>query len=329
MSDTEVVVEPITSENGVTTVTSQNLQRYTDEKLGIKRPTPEEQAAAELNAIEAAKAAEEAAKKAAEEDVTHDVPEVPKDKKGKLNERFKELTDKRKEAEAKLQAEADRAAKFEAEAKALKEERERLAQEAEELRKKYEPPKPVYEEEPKPEQFSDINEYSKAVKDWTAEQTRKEIAAQTEKTQREEAEKRRVSSYQERAAVFEAETPDFKEAIDGTKIMLPNEILAEILDSEVGPQVAYHLAKNEVEAEALAKLPLSKAIKEIGKLEARFSVESKPQKKDETKPVSKAPAPISPLTGGVSTGSSMMDSKGEFVGTYEDWKRLRSEGKIK
>jgi hypothetical protein len=316
----------------VTVVDSSNFEQYVDEQTGVPpAPTAEEVAAKEAEAAEASKLADEEEAKRVEEDPTHDVPEVPKDKKSRLNERFSELTAKRKEAEAKAQAEAERATKYESEAKALKEEREKLAKETAELRAKYEPVKEEQDPEPQPSQFNDIEEYRKAIKDWTADSVRREDAKRAAEEHAQNEFDAKMNGYKSRSQEFAKEAADFNEALDSSKVVFQQPILEEILDSELGPQIAYHLAKNQDEAEKIAQMPLSKAIKEIGKLETRLS-STKEENKEETKPkaeISKAPAPISPIRGDASSGSTMIDSKGEFVGSYEDWRRLRNEGKIK
>jgi len=73
------------------------------------------------------------------------------------------------------------------------------------------------------------------------------------------------------------------------------------------------------------------ALREIGKLEARFEKAETKSDKTETKPVvrSKAPAPINPLR---ATGGSMdttIGSDGEFHGTYSQWREARKAGKIR
>src|SRR4051812_14568164 len=109
-------------------VTNENFQEFVEQKLA---PDPEVAAAIELEKVEAEKA-ENLEKEAAKDDPTHDLTEVPKVKRDRLNERIKELTDKRKAAEAK----AEKAA---TEANAEREAREALARERDELKSKYEP----------------------------------------------------------------------------------------------------------------------------------------------------------------------------------------------
>ena len=68
---------------------------------------------------------------------------------------------------------------------------------------------------------------------------------------------------------------------------------------EAGPKVAYHLFKNPAEVKRIAALPLMTQIREIGKLEAKLAAEP-----IQPKTPSKAPAPITPLSGAASNASS-------------------------
>ena len=333
MPDAQVTqIEPVNKQFGITTVTNSNLKQFVDEKLGVPPPpSTEEMAAKAAQEAEAQKQQDAEVEKKAEEDPTHDVPEVPKDKKSKLNERFSKLTTQRKEAEAKAQSESERAAKFETELKILREEREKLAKEASELKSKYEPPKKDLEE-PKLEQFRDVHEYAKALKDYVADQTRKEDAAkQVEAIQKKESEER-TKQWSERVDKFKSDTKDYDDVIRAelSDVNVPNVVIDSIYKSDVGPQVLYYLAKNKDIALKLSTMPLDDALKQIGKLEDKvIKSEVKEEKKEEPKAkISKAPPPITPIVGGTSTGTSMIDSNNNFTGSYEDWKRLRSQGKV-
>jgi len=73
-------------------------------------------------------------------------------------------------------------------------------------------------------------------------------------------------------------------------------------------------------------MPLITAIREIGKLEARLE---KPAESVQSVTRSKAPAPISPIRGAASGSDFKVDSKGEFHGSYQNWKAARQAGKIR
>jgi hypothetical protein len=99
------------------------------------------------------------------------------------------------------------------------------------------------------------------------------------------------------------------------------------MDSDVGPQVLYYLAENPEFATQLQEMSTIKALREIGKLEARFEKKEPEKKTAATK--TRAPAPINPIKGGGSAVDVPMNSAGEFHGSYQAWKAARQAGKIR
>lgn len=306
----------------ITVVTPDNFQSYVDDQLGVKKETPEEKAAAELVKVEE----EKKARKAAETDVEADVAEhLPKDKKGKLNERFSEITEKKKAAEAKAAA---------AEAKVTEERqaREKAEQEAAALKAKYEPVKTEQDPEPQPTQFTDVNEYAKALKEWTADNTRREDAkkAQEQRVANEHAET--VKAWSARQEAARKEIPDYDKTIAESAVKVSDQVRDAILESEAGPQILHHLAKNPDVAEKIGQMRLGSALREIGKLEATLGKAEAPQKEAKTTvaEISKAPAPITPLRG---ANAPVANLSGTDVVPpamdYDQWKKLRQAGKIR
>ena len=74
-------------------------------------------------------------------------------------------------------------------------------------------------------------------------------------------------------------------------------------------------------------MPVIKALREIGKLEARF--ERKEEPKVATAPRSKAPEPIKTLSGGKAGADVLIDTNGEFHGTYAQWKAARLANRVR
>ena len=88
-------------------------------------------------------------------------------------------------------------------------------------------------------------------------------------------------------------------------------------------------------AKELGKKSVISALREIGKLEARFEKAKEPQTRSEpaAQPAvaksSKAPAPITPIRGALSTTENNVDADGKFHGTFQQWKAARLAGKIR
>lgn len=331
--------DPWPSQGGAVTavvVTSENSADFYAQRLGIAQPEPD----TPTEPADKAKTVEGAVESAANESRESPEPEATEqlDKvsdpvaKQKLNLRFSELTEKRKLAEAD-------AAKARDEAQAARERAELAERQAAELRTKYEQPK-VEGPGAKPErvQFVSDEEHEKALVDWAGEK------AVHERDQRDRAAKME-QQWTERQAAVRAEIPDYDAAIAASaNLMVSNEVRDAIVSSEQGPKILHYLATNPAFVTELARDGVNSALRKIGRLEAKFEgakpASAEPArtevKTEAAKPaaaateISRAPAPITPLkTVSDGTGGTQVDSKGNFVGTYADWKAARKAGKIK
>ena len=118
--------------------------------------------------------------------------------------------------------------------------------------------------------------------------------------------------------------PDFYEVIDdaGHVPISPGAIQA-ITESELGPLVAYELARNVSEAERISRLSPARQIAEIGRIEERVSRMLSENKKSEApakKATTSAPAPIKPAAGkGAVKTTDLSDPNLDFA----DFKKLR------
>lgn len=306
----------------VTVVTPENFAQYVDEKMGIVSDTPEQAAEKELAKIAENKTAADA-EKVAEEDPTHDAGELPEEKKKGINERFSKLSTAKREAET-AKAESD------AKAKAAEERANKLEQEANDLRAKYEPKKIEQDPEPLPEQFADLSQYREALKEWTADDTRRKDAIAKAENEQKQHRETIVKKWSKRQETVKSALPDYAETLAASDVKVSNQIREAILESDVGPEILYHLAKNPEIAEELNAMTTEKALIKFGKLEDKLTPAN-----EDLKPatrvveISKAPAPISPLKGSTSVTTNGLDAKGEFHGTAQEWRRMREAGKIK
>ena len=311
----------------VVIVTPENYNEHLNRELGIPNDNdPEVIAAKELAVIEAKQAedkAKEEAEAKAKDDPTHDAPELDEKKKHGINERFTKLTAQKREAE-------ERATKAQEESKVIKEERDRLATEAKALKDKYEPVKTEQDPEPQPEQFTDIKEYSKALKEWTADNTKREESKRIETETVAKKQQEKADNWKTRWYEAENNIPDFKEtmaAADG--LMVSNEAQAALMDSDNGPEICHYLAKNPAEVEKMNGMTVDKMLKFIGKLEDKVETSKETKQTAPVKPLATPAAVITPIKSGSAVPSNKIDENGEFHGSYEEWKRLRKSGAIK
>lgn len=288
-------------------VTSENLAEFTAKKLGLADKAPSEAAPPEpqvdANQSEPSEVAEEAT-------ATEDRKQNPK-----LEKRFSDLTKQREAARQEAQRE--------------REARERLEAELASLKTKANPVKdePKFDEEPKPEQFTDMYEYAKALTDYRVDQRLQE-EKQKEAVAKAEAERQKViNTWAKRVEEAKAEMPDFEDMVGSADVVVSNEVRDAIFESDVGPRILYHLAENPEIAEKLQGMTLTRALATIGKLEAQFE-KTEPQ----TKPVvgkSKAPAPINPIKASANGPITDLDSNRQFHGSYQAWKAARLAGRIR
>ena len=284
-------------------LTGENAAEFYAERLGLaESPAP-----AEAEQPSEPTEVEEQSEPEAEAEAK---PQEEKKQNPKLERRFSEITKQREEARKEAQAERERREALEA----------RLAA----LETQNQPKQVSVDQEPQPSQFNDAFEYAKALAEYTADKRIAEMK-QEEARAKEAAERQKViDQWTQKVQKAKAEMPDFDDMVASSDVVVNDDIRDAILESDVGPQVLYHLAENTDYAKKIASMSPKQALREIGKLEARF------EKTEESKPVakSKAPAPINPIR---SSGKAdvPISANGEFHGSYQAWKEARKAGRIR
>jgi hypothetical protein len=184
------------------------------------------------------------------------------------------------------------------------------------------------DQEPQPSQFADAFEYAKALAEFSTEKALAERDRQVAQAREQEAQQKIIQSWAQKVQDAKAELPDFDDLVASSDVVVNNAVRDAILESDVGPRILYHLAENNDLAKRIASLSPNAALREIGRLEAKF--EAKPETK-QTAPVvrSKAPAPIQPIRGGQGQPDVPMSANGEWHGSYQAWKLARKAGKIR
>ena len=281
-------------------VTSDNAAEFYAERLGLAdQDTTEADTSSEPAEIE------KQSKPQAEEEAKEAEAEKPKDK---LNKRFEKVSRRAEEAEAKAREYENRLKEYEA--------------------RGTEPAvKKVVEGKPDASQFNDAFEYAEALAEWSAENALKQRDEQ-EAVRKQQAEQEKITkSWNKKLDKAKAQYSDFDDVVKSANTVVGNEIRDSILESDVGPQLLYFLASDEDFAKKLTEMPVIKALREIGKLEARF--ERKEEPKVATAPRSKAPEPIKTLSGGKAGADVLIDTNGEFHGTYAQWKAARLANRVR
>jgi hypothetical protein len=281
-------------------VTSENLAEFNAKKMGLADRAP----------AEAAPVAEPTEQQNQSEPVAENEAATEEKKNPKLEKRFSEITKQREAARE--------------EARKEREARESLEVRLRELETKVQPAQKVEAEEPKPEQFSDMYEYAKALTDYRVEQRLQEEKVRESQAKAEAERQKVINTWADRVKSAKAEMPDFEDMVGSADVVVSNEVRDAIFESEVGPRILYHLAENPEIAEKLQSLTVIGALRAIGKLEAQFE-------KTEAKPVakSKAPAPINPIKSAANGRDVNLTADGQFHGSYQSWKAARLAGRIR
>ena len=291
-------------------VTSDNLAEWTANKLGLAS----EEAPVAAEAVEETPDSEPAVEAQAESEPEAEdeaqVTDKPK-QNPKLEKRFSELTKRAK------QAEADKAS-LEARLKEIESRQAPAPQKADSV-----------SEKPQASQFNDAFEYAEALAEWSAEKALEQRDIQEQQRKVDEQRNEVIKSWSAKLEAAKADIPDFDDMVASSNVQVRDEVRDAILESDVGPQILYHLASDDDYASKLAAMPTNKALKELGKLEVQFERKEAPIEKSEPVARSKAPAPIKPITAGKGTSDVLIDGNGAFHGTYAQWKAARQAKRIR
>jgi hypothetical protein len=207
-----------------------------------------------------------------------------------VNKRFSEVTKQRDRAEREA-----------------REAREQLSTALEALKKfgKEEPkpadPTPQDDPEPEPPEFIDPEQYQRDMADYARKVTERTVKLQLRAAEanreREAAERANRTAQEEHARSWMSrrqkamdEMPDYADVAENPDLPISQQMAIAITTSEHGPKIAYYLGQHPDEAGRIAKMNPVQQLMELGKLETQLSAPKKPS-------VSKAPAPIKPLSG--------------------------------
>ena len=105
--------------------------------------------------------------------------------------------------------------------------------------------------------------------------------------------------------------PDFEEVLASSEVPMTDVMQHAIMESEIGPKLAYFLANNPDEATKIARMTPSGAFRTLGMIEERLS-------KPTVRTVISAPAPLTPIgtTARVTKNPSDMSQE-----EFEKWRK--------
>ena len=160
----------------------------------------------------------------------------------------------------------------------------------------------------KPDQYGTVDEYAEALATKKAEQM---LAQREAQKQYDNISK----TYVEKEEAARDKYDDFEQVAYNESLRITDLMADVIKAADNGPDIAYYLGSNPKEAERISRLPHALQAKEIGKIEAKLSV-NPPEKRS-----SSAPAPISPVNARKSGSAaySTTDPRSITAMSTSDW----------
>lgn len=212
-----------------------------------------------------------------------------------IEETAEDKAEESKEKPKKQRGFKKKIAKFQVELSAKEQEIERLRSEL--AAKSQEAAKPV-KDKPKLDDFDSQAEFLEALTDWKLQQVKEESKKEIEQEKQKTQAQLKAESYNAKLAKAKEELPDYDEVLEDFTdehgdVEISGALTALLSDSQVGPKVLYELMKNKDEFDRLNSLSPLAAAKEFGKLEAKLT----PEKKQELKTKTNAPAPLKSVHG--------------------------------
>lgn len=185
---------------------------------------------------------------------------------------------------------------------------------------------PAAPEKPTPDKFTTYDDYVEALAEWKADQKIDQRLTEREaKAAKQQQAQALATNWEQRQAAARAAMPDYDAVVGGSDAPIAPHVAEAIQDSEHGPALAYHLAKNPDVLDRLNNLSPRAADRELGRLEERLS--SKPANQsaagaeDASARTTQAPKPAAVNT--AQGRSTAVDPSKMTVEQYAEW---RSKG---
>lgn len=144
----------------------------------------------------------------------------------------------------------------------------------------------------------DVVEFNRRWYEWRRNQDRQQEQAQA-----------RQRKFAESEAAFRAEHPDYDQVTRNPALPITKAMAEEIAETDNPPAVAYYLGQNPQEAAAIAQMSERAMSRAIGRIEARLSAPpaSNQSRQPEPRTVTRAPAPVTTLSGAPAVKKSYDD----------------------
>lgn len=141
-----------------------------------------------------------------------------------------------------------------------------------------------------------------------------------------QAESAAAETYNQRVSEAVARIPDFVEVVSKAEMPISPALKEALMDSDRGPELVYHLAKNPAEAERLSGMNVGQMNREIGRLETTLGAKPAPTPPPAARTTS-APAPIKP--GSQASAPANTDPNKMDQAQFEAWAKANGSRYIR
>jgi hypothetical protein len=183
---------------------------------------------------------------------------------------------------------------------------------------------------PKVADFDSYDEYEHAMQQYRIDDGVNRGLAKTAEQHAErfsqQAQSATAETYNQRAKEAVARIPDFVEVVSKSDVPMSPALQEALMDSERGPELVYHLAKNPAEAERLNNMSVRQMDREIGRLESTFGTKPAAPPPPAARTTS-APAPIKP--GNPASAPANTDPNRMNQGEFEAWAKANGSKYIR
>lgn len=171
---------------------------------------------------------------------------------------------------------------------------------------------------PKATDFGSDEEYQTALWDHRVktgvQQGLSENAQQAAQKFSQDAAAAQAETYSQRVSEAVQRMPDFAEVVGKADINISPALQGALMDSEMGPDLVYHLAKNPADAQRLSQLPERQMLRELITMESTLGKPSAPAAR-----TTKAPPPVKP--GSAAAAPANTDPAKMNQREYEAWRK--------
>jgi hypothetical protein len=169
----------------------------------------------------------------------------------------------------------------------------------------------------------DEAKHTQAVLEFTRAEARREAEAVLKAERDRQNAERRQQTWKQKADEFAKSTPDFNELVSDPTLPITAEMAQAVQDSEIGPELAYHLASNRDVAEQVSRMSGTALALALGRIEGRLIAQKELAARPAAAPqVTKAPPPP-PKIDAVNPSASVRttDASGDTL-SIEAWVEL-------